>query len=92
MKANTLMVDSQLLKWDRFNGHVASPNGTVVLADFARTLEVETQNLKIALSLSDIALTACHAAMLGKVNPKDKAWCCLYAAQDARTVSATQTN
>ncbi len=49
-----------------------SPDG---LEFFARELEIENRMLRDAL-------TACHAAMLGKVNPKSPAWALLYRAQD----------
>ena len=35
------------------------------------------------MDLLDAAATACHAAMLGKVNPKSPAWKVLFAAQDS---------
>lgn len=35
------------------------------------------------MDLLDATLTACHAAMLGKVNPKSPAWKMIYAAQDS---------
>lgn len=50
-----------------------SPDG---LEFFARELEIENRMLRDAL-------TACHAAMLGKVNPKHPAWGVLFAAQDS---------
>lgn len=34
-------------------------------------------------ALAETAVTCCHSAMLGKVNPKHPAWGCVYAVQDA---------
>lgn len=42
----------------------------------AMKLRVENRELRAAL-------TACHSAMLGKVNPKHPAWGVLFAAQDS---------
>lgn len=35
------------------------------------------------MDLLDATITACHSAMLGKVNPKNPAWKMIYAAQDS---------
>jgi len=44
------------------------------------------ENLERRLLLAETAVTACHSAMLGKVNPKHPAWGCVYAVQDAPAV------
>lgn len=46
------------------------------------------EKLERRLLLAETAVTACHSAMLGKVNPKHPAWGCVYAVQDARAESA----
>ena len=54
-------------------------------ADFARTLERELEAERKRRVLAETTVTACHSAMLGKVNPKHPAWGCVYAVQDAAT-------
>ena len=45
----TPRTDGQRLQWNRFQGFVASKFGNVVTSDFARALEIETQELAEAL-------------------------------------------
>jgi hypothetical protein len=61
--------------------HDASP---IPFRDFARTLEEENIELRRRVLLAEIAVTAAHSAMLGKVNPKHPAWGCIYAVQDSK--------
>lgn len=49
----------------------------------AMKLRVENRELRAAL-------TACHSAMLGKVNPKHPAWGVLFAAQDSSPNPASE--
>jgi len=52
--------------------------------EICRDLELRNATLEQRVLLAETAVTACHAAMLGKVNPKHPAWGCVYAVQDAK--------
>ena len=70
--------------WHAFNETASA----IPFRDEMRKLELELAGLKQRTFLSEAAVTACHSAMLGKVNPKHPAWGVLYAAQDAMATAA----
>lgn len=45
-------------------------------------MELELAAERSRRLLAETTVTACHSAMLGKVNPKHPAWGCVYAVQD----------
>ncbi len=53
----------------------------VLYADIAALLD-ERAKLKTRVLLAETAVTACHAAMLGKVNAKSDAWTLVFSVQD----------
>ncbi|WP_043586705.1 hypothetical protein [Geminisphaera colitermitum] len=56
-----------------------------------REIKCEILGLRDAASrmdLLDATITACHSAMLGKVNPKNPAWKMIYAVQDSHRCNA----
>ena len=59
-------------------------------ADFARTLERDLKAERKRRVLAEATVTACHSAMLGKVNPKHPAWGCVFAVQDAARKADSQ--
>lgn len=51
--------------------------------DLVKIEGILKRNLADRETVRSAALTACHSAMLGKVNPKHPAWGVLYAAKDS---------